>query len=135
VKLAATVVVAMLSASWLGCEPNADHQQSVRDGSALRNSAVSMPTAGPDCASVSAHVRSLLVIEFASIPGSMISVDRALAIADGSCRVDQWPLELRRCLRAVPLLGPGSGTEGLRGCVSLVPSALRTTLEPKLRAL
>jgi hypothetical protein len=81
------------------------------------------------------HLRSLLVIEFASIPGAMITIERALALATASCHEDRWSSPLRRCVLSVPLVGASGGSAGLSRCATHVPASLRARLEPKLRAL
>lgn len=97
--------------------------------------AVATAALAPDCGRVVLHVRSLLTVELARVPGAMGPLERGLAIAEGSCRDDGWSEALRRCLVEVPVVGPQGGAAGLWRCAAHVPPALRAKLEPRLRAL
>jgi hypothetical protein len=93
------------------------------------------PAVAADCAAVALHVRGVLTVELAGVPGAIAPLDRALRVATASCEADGWPEPLRRCLLAVPFVGPERGSRGLLGCAAHVPAKLREALEPKIRAV
>lgn len=90
-----------------------------------------------DCQSVVSHVRSVVLVKVAKIPGATIPLERALSFAATSCDSDNWPAPLRRCLTAVKVIGDDGkdNIKALWGCASFVPPELRTKLEPKLRGV
>lgn len=83
------------------------------------------------------HVRGVLLVKVAKIPGATLPLERALTIASNSCETDNWPEPLRRCLTTVQVLRADGkdNVSALWSCLSFVPPEMRAKIEPKLRSV
>lgn len=131
----APIAMIAISSSAAACDGRRRQEPEPRISPASPASPAAASTVAPalDCQSVMLHVRGVLTVELARIPGALGPLERGLTIAAASCRRDEWPEPLRACLRGVPAIGSAGGSAGLWRCAELAPVPLRERLEKELR--